>query len=131
MNLPFVYVYERSDFSVSFFAFQIYPETIRKALQKKEFETLVTGKFTMMVTYDHESNQRLEINIEIKHDQKETKQLSDTLQDRIINQLVLENSEYRKTREEFGEKTKPHLIFWDYEDPLFFKPGIKQKWVKK
>ena len=33
-----MYVYERSDFSVSFFAFQIYPETIRHALQKKQVE---------------------------------------------------------------------------------------------
>ena len=31
-RLPFVYVYERSDFSVSFYAFQIYPETIKRAL---------------------------------------------------------------------------------------------------
>jgi len=55
--LPFVYVYERSDFSVSLYAFQIYPETIRRALHSPDLEDRVTGKFTMLVSFDKKQNQ--------------------------------------------------------------------------
>jgi phenylacetate-CoA ligase len=130
-QLPFVYVYERSDFSVSFFAFQIYPETIRKALQVTELEEKLTGKFTMRVLFDEDANQFLEINIELKADIRESEELKQKVQDLIVAHLLQENSEYRKTHEEYKEKTIPHIIFWQYEDPTYFRPGIKQKWVKK
>lgn len=130
-HLPFVYVYERSDFSVSLYAFQIYPETIRKALQKKSFQKLVTGKFTMLVKFDRKQNQFLEINIELKRGVKTTKKLYQQIQQQIHYQLIRENSEYRETFKEKGKRILPNLIFWPYENPIYFKPGIKQKWVKK
>jgi phenylacetate-CoA ligase len=131
-NLPFVHVYERSDFSVSFFAFQIYPETIRKALHREEFHKLITGKFSMMVKYNKQNNQVLEINIELKHGIAPSPSLRKKVQLAIVKHLLDENSEYRKTYEEYGmRKTEPKLVFWRYEDPKHFMPGIKQKWVKK
>lgn len=130
-NLPFVYVYERADFSVSFFAFQIYPETIRKVLQEKTLENSVTGKFTMMVKYDKKSNQYLEINVELKRNVNDGPVLKDTVTRLIRERLLEENSEYRKTTEEYPERTIPRIVFWPYEDSTFFKPGAKQKWVKK
>ncbi len=130
-NLPFVYVYERSDFSVSFFAFQIYPETIRKALQEKQFEQQLTGKFTMIVSYDIKAHQQLNIHIELRPNTKESLTLRSSTAEAIIRRLVAENSEYRKTREEYPEQTIPKLTFWPYEHPTHFQPGGKQKWVKK
>lgn len=130
-HLPFVYVYERSDFSVSFFAFQIYPETVKKALQDKALEDAVTGKFTMMVKYNKQSNQFLEINIELKAGVKESDGLKNTARELIVQRLLKENSEYRKTSEEYPDRTIPEIVFWTYEDPTYFKSGTKQKWVKK
>lgn len=130
-HLPFVYVYERSDFSVSFFAFQIYPETVRKALQDSTLEESITGKFTMQVIYDDKGNQVFEIHVELKSTITITKKLEKQVQLLIIKKLLEENSEYRKTHEEYGERVFPHITFWPYEDPTFFKPGVKQKWVKK
>ena len=40
-KLPFVYIFERNDFSVSFYAFFIYPQTIRKALLQESLESIV------------------------------------------------------------------------------------------
>lgn len=130
-NLPFVHVYERSDFSVSFFAFQIYPETIRKALQDKSLESKLTGKFTMMVKYNKQSNQFLEINVELKAGVKESDVLKNTIRELIVKRLLKENSEYRKTSEEYPDRTIPKIVLWPYEDPTYFKSGTKQKWVKK
>lgn len=129
-NLPFVHVYERSDFSVSFFAFQIYPETIRKALQEQSLTDSVTGKFTMLVKYDKNSNQYLEINVELKENVKESSELQERVQHLVAKRLLEENSEYRKTTEEFPDRTIPEIVFWPYEDPTYFRVGVKQRWVK-
>lgn len=130
-NLPFVYVYERSDFSVSFFAFQVYPESIRKALQSKAIEDMITGKFTMEVNYDDQGQQQLTINVELKDHVKESGRLRDQVQLLIVEKLLDENSEYRKTHEEYGRRVYPKIIFWPYEDVTYFRPGTKQKWVMK
>lgn len=130
-NLPFVHVYERSDFSVSFFAFQIYPETIRKALQNRLLGKRISTKFTMMVKFDKKSNQYLEINIELKPFVKKTKTLERQIVNLVVGQLLRENSEYRKTHEHYSNQVQPKIVFWEYEDKTYFTPGIKQKWIKK
>lgn len=130
-HLPFVYVYERSDFSVSFFAFQIYPETIRKALYHRSLTSTLTGKFTMMVRFDTRANQSLTIHLELKYGKKPTTRLKRTAVERIMGQLLAENSEFRKTHEEYPKQTIPEIHFWPYEHPTHFAPGGKQKWVKK
>ena len=130
-NLPFVYVYERSDFSVSFFAFQIYPETIKKALDKGNLAERLTGKFTMEVEYDGEGAQQLIVNIERKPETTESAELVSEVVEAIVSQLLAENSEYRRTHEEYAERVYPLVRFWPYEDPTYFRPGTKQKWIKK
>ncbi len=130
-NLPFVYVYERSDFSVSFFAFQIYPETIKKALGSADLAEALTGKFTMAVEYDGEGVQQLLIHLELKPDTAETPELHSRVTEAVVARLLQENSEYRRTHEEYAERVYPLLTFWPYEDPTYFRPGTKQKWVKK
>jgi phenylacetate-CoA ligase len=130
-NLPYVFVYERSDFSVSFFAFQIYPETIRRVLQRKEFEKRITGKFTMETQYDDEGRQKLTLHIESKEGQKTDFLFKEKIKRAIVKGLLAENSEYRETRKEYGKITDPEIVFWPYEDEKFFKPGTKQKWIQK
>ena len=130
-NLPFVYVYERSDLSVSFFAFQIYPETVRNALGDDALSELLTGKFSMSVAYSEDGRQELNINIELKHGQLETTALHEAAKAAIVARLLIENSEYRRTHEEYLEAVHPLLTFWLYEDSTHFQPGTKQKWVKK
>ena len=130
-NLPFVYVYERSDLSVSFFAFQIYPETIKKALSKGDLPELLTGKFTMAVEYNGEGSQQLIINLELKPQTPISDGLHVSVTSAVVERLLSENSEYRRTHEEYAERVYPLIDFWPYEDPTYFKPGTKQKWVKK
>ena len=130
-RLPFVYVYERKDFSVSLYAFQVYPETIRKALQERQFEKSITGKFTMLVKFNKEQNQYLEINVELKSKQKPSKMLVNAIQDGVVKRLLIESSEYRKTYSEIPERVLPKIVFWPYNHHVYFSPGKKQQWVKK
>ncbi len=130
-NLPFLYIYERNDFSVSYYAFLIYPDMVRRVLQNSDFNKLLTGKFTMFVDYNKQGRQKLNINCEMKHDVKDSQQLSNKVREAIHNNLIKESSEYRETFGLVNEESKPIVKLWDYEDPTYFKAGTKQKWVIK
>jgi len=130
-KIPFVYVYERSDFSISFYAFQIYPETIKRALQQKELERKVTGKFTMLTKYDQTQSQYIEINIEMKAEVRKSGDLENKLQKCVVESLLKESSEYRETFGNIGDRALPKIVLWPYEYPEYFKPGTKQQWVRR
>lgn len=130
-NLPFVQVFERTDFSVSYFAFQIYPETIRRVVGGAKFRSICSGKFTMQVLYDKTHHQRLEIHIEQMPDVRTTpKSFTKQLVDAIHLQLCKESSEYAKTFQEKGAGLLPIIIMHPHGDPTYFTSGAKQKWVK-
>lgn len=131
-NLPFVYVFERSDFSVSFFAFQVYPETVRKALLEPDLEDILTGKCTLNVDYDEEGTQHLYVHIELAIGTKSTEELQARVTVAVTERLLEENSEYRKTSEEVGVvNVTPIVTLWEYGHDEHFKAGGKHKWVKK
>lgn len=128
-ELPFVQVFERSDFSVSFYAFQIYPEVIRRALEK--IKKSITGKFSMHSTFSKSAKPTLIIRIELRPNTKQDARLLKDIQTVIVNQLLKESSEYRETFKEKGATIKPSIVLLPYEDPQYFRPGTKQKWVIK
>ncbi len=130
-ELPFVYVYERSDFSASFYGALIYPEYIKKALAHESLRAYITGKFTMYTKNDDNENQYLEINIEAKQGQKITKSLRSHISQLIHATLLDQSAEYKKISESLGRKKYPKLVFWPYGDVTHFFGGAKQKWVKK
>lgn len=130
-NLPYVYVYERNDFSVSYYAFTIYPDFVRRPLQHDNLSEVSTGKFVMHVDYDAEGRQRLNINVELKADVAPNDKLIADIQHLIHAGLYNESSEYRETFNMVGEVVKPVIYLHQYEDPEYFRPGTKQKWVIK
>lgn len=128
---PFVFVYERSDLSVSLYAFLVYPETIRRALEETEFQSSITGKFAMVTRYDEAQDQYLEINVELKRGTEQCESLGESIQNAVTTWLLRENSEFSKTHTEIGSRIRPRIVFWPYEHPAHFKPGGKQQWVIK
>mgnify|MGYP000566079978 CR=1 FL=1 len=49
----------------------------------------------------------------------------------VLKNLRAKNSEFRELSDFLKDRATPTLVFWPQEDPLYFKPGIKQKWVDK
>lgn len=130
-NLPFVYIYERNDFSVSYYAFLIYPDMIRRALQDDSLQPFLTGKFTMLVDYNAEGRQELIIHAELTHETKASAELEKRVKAKVHQFLNEESSEYRETHNSIGSVAQPIIKLWSYEDAKYFKPGTKQKWVVK
>lgn len=130
-QLPFVYVYERKDFSTTLYGLQIYPETIREVLLEKPIYGSLTGKFTMFTKYNRRQNQHLEINLELKKGKEASSHLKKITLEKIVQNLLIKNSEFRELNRHLGKRSFPKLVFWEAEHPLYFKTGIKQKWIKK
>ncbi|MDE2399459.1 MAG: phenylacetate--CoA ligase family protein [Patescibacteria group bacterium] len=130
-ELPFVYIYERSDFSTKFYGAIVFPEYIKSALERDKVENLVTGKFTMFTRHDKKHNQFLEVNVELKKGIHADKNLNKLVQNLVFQELIERSTECRNNAQLLGKKMLPKITFWSYEDSLYFKTGIKQKWVKK
>lgn len=128
-ELPFVYVYERIDLATTLYGLQVYPETVKEVLLNKRFVDYLTGKLTLITKYDGNHDQYLEINLEQKSKKEVGKVLASELLTEIVKNLREKNSEFRELSAFLGKRAEPKLVFWPYEDPLYFKPGGKQSWV--
>lgn len=130
-ELPFVAVYERSDFAVKLHLRDIYPEIIRDVLISKKISKILTGKFAMITKYDPKQDQYLELNLETRKGRKASPRFKKLVHKQILKALHLK-TEGPGTPDIFLKK--PNIIktiFWRAEHPLHFRPGVKQKWVKK
>lgn len=130
-KLPFVYVYERIDLATTLYGLQIYPELIREALLDKMVRYMLTGKFTAITKFDRRQNQYLEINLELKKGKTAGDAFKKLALAKIMEVLRQKNSEFRELSDHLKNRALPKLVFWPAEHLLYFKPGIKQKWVKK
>lgn len=89
----------------------------------------LTGKFTMHVEYNDAGRQQLLIHVELKHGIEPNDELVAEVLEYIQEKLIQESSEYRETYKMVGPEAMPTVSLWGYEDPTYFRPGVKQKWV--
>jgi len=130
-QLPFVYIYERADFSTSLYGIIIYPEYIRETLLDKRLEKWLTGRFTMTTKFDQHQDQYLEVNLELKKNIKSGSVLKHVVLNHLVAGMLKRSSEFKELVKHVGKRAYPRLIFWPAEDPTYFKLGVKQKWVLK
>ena len=129
-KLPFIYIFGKSDFTVSLYGLNVYPEHIKAALEYKLLENLITGKFTVQTKNKENQDQYLEINIELKEGIKQTAIIKEKIKKVIIDGLIKNNLEYKCLRQSIGKKSDPEIIIWQKGDATYFKDGIKQRWFK-
>lgn len=131
LPLPFVYVYERSDFSTKLYGAIIYPEHIKQALLHENLSGKLTGKFTLETVHDDKENQYLQIHIECQANKEVGPELEQEISKLIVDALLLNNAEYAYLTGMMPGRVIPKLKLWPYEHPDYFKKGGKQKWVKR
>ncbi len=131
-ELPFVYVYERSDLATTLYGLQIYPEYLRDVMMSDFMQRLCTGKFQIMTKYDEKENQYLEINIEQKRGVEVVPGAFINKAEAAIEKAFRDkSSEYKELASFVNDRPLFKLMFRTMGDPEFFPSGIKQKWVKK
>lgn len=131
--LPFVYVFGRSNFTVSYFGANIYPENVTVGLEQEEVKEWVTGKFVLQVLEDADHNRSLSVVVELTpgmeaHLSKQ-EAMQATIADSILKHLLRLNSEF--AHHVPGEYQRPQVRLLPHGDPDYFPIGVKHRYTRK
>lgn len=130
-RLPFVHVYERSDFSVVLYGANIYPEHVRRALESRDCGRFATGKCVLRIIENRRAEPKLEVHVELRKGIQPSLLMARAVQKTVVKTLLEDNSEYRSNHTQFARKMKPKIKLWPYGDPKYFSGRGKQKWAVK
>lgn len=128
---PFIFVYERSDLSVTLHGIIIYPEFIKEGLLKPAVTADFTERFTMSTKNDVHHNQFLQINLELQRDVEPSKKIEEKVHKAITASLVQKSSEFSEISKSRSSHDLIQVVLWPNGHPRYFAPGTKQKWVEK
>ena len=124
--LPFVYIFGRSNFILSYYGANIYPENIQVGIEQPEVRNLVTGKFVMEIKQDLDQNSILTIAVELAPEITANEEIKNTIAASITTQLLRLNSEYANYVS--PEYQIPHINLYPFGNPEYFPIGVKHRY---
>jgi phenylacetate-CoA ligase len=124
-DLPFVFVFGRSLFTVSFFGANIYPENVTVGLEQPGISDWVTGKFVLETVSDADENTRLRVTVELAPGRTGDAELAATS---IRDQLVRLNSEFAHYVP--ADRQLPQVVLKPAGDPEYFPVGVKHRYTR-
>ncbi len=128
-RLPHVYLYGRSDFTVTIYGLNVYPEHIKAALETDGLKDLTTGKFVMETkNRKKDQSQYLLVHIEMGGGIKPTKALEKKCQKTIVKTLKKVNLEYNHLHQAIKTKADPEIDLCERGNKKYFSAATKQKW---
>lgn len=126
--LPFVYVFGRSLFTVSFFGANIYPENVTVGLERPGISDQVTGKFVLRVEEDEDRDRHLSVVVELAPGVPPDPALASLLAGSIRTELLRLNSEFAHYVPDAYQT--PAVELRRAGDPEFFPPGVKHRYTR-
>lgn len=129
-RLPFVVLFGKSDQTVTLYGLNVYPQTIRKGLEKDGLQAIVSARSSMETKYDTNQDQYIEILVELAPGVKKSVSTTSKISNYIFEVLNEDNYEFHTLVEKVGKKVKPHIKTVLYGD-IAKNRGIKQQWIKK
>jgi phenylacetate-CoA ligase len=127
--LPFVYVFGRSDFTVSYFGANIYPENVTVGLEQPGISSYVTGKFVLEVKEDADQNRFLSVTVELAPGVEGREEQRQAIADSILTHLLRLNSEFANYVP--AEYQLPRVALAPLGDPEYFPLGVKHRYTRK
>ena len=128
-RLPFVYVFGRSHFAVSYYGANVFPDTVSIGLEQPDTRAFVTGKFVLEVTEDEQRNRQLTIAVELAPATSAEPALSDRIAASILSVLLRLNSEFANYVP--TERRLPQVTLWPAGHPDYFPVGVKHRYARK
>jgi phenylacetate-CoA ligase len=127
--LPFVYVFGRSNFTVSYFGANIYPENVTVGLEQPMIREWVTGKFVLQVQEDADKNRFLSVVVELAPRMEGSEDKSQAIATSIQSQLLRLNSEFANYVP--ANYQMPQVALAPTGDPEYFPIGVKHRYTRK
>jgi phenylacetate-CoA ligase len=127
--LPFAYVFGRSDFTVSYFGANVYPENVAVGLEAPGVCAWVTGKFVMTVERDADENESLAVVVELAPGEAPSDARRAVAAASIEAALLRLNGELGSYVP--AERRTPRVTLVPAGDPAHFPVGVKHRYTKK
>ena len=126
--LPFVYVFGRSNFTISYFGANIYPENISVGLEQPHVKEWVTGKFVLQVAEDDDRNSHLSVTVELVPGIEASETRREAIAESILAQLLRLNSEFANYVP--ADYRSPDVTLRPAGDPEYFPAGVKHRYTR-
>jgi phenylacetate-CoA ligase len=131
-ELPFVHVFGRSNFAVSYFGANVYPENVAPALERPGIAEWATGKFVLEAKEGLDAVPHLAIAVElapgVSGAEPEAARRREMLAQAIEAELLRVNSEFGAyTPVEFR---RPVVTLLPNGHPDWFPPGVKHRYTR-
>ena len=126
--LPFVYVFGRADFTVSFYGANVYPENVTVGLEQPEFRDVLTGKFVLESVDGSTGNPELLVTVELRPGETPPSGLESAISGRIQAELMRLNSEFAHYVPK--DRQIPRVVLKPFGDPEDFPLGIKHRYTR-
>jgi len=125
-ELPFVFLFGRSLFTVSFFGANVYPENVTVGLEQPGVSDAVTGKFVIESVEDADRDRTLRITVETAPGRTaDARAVAESIRD----QLVRLNSEFAHYVP--PERQLPEVVLRPAGDPEYFPAGVKHRYTRR
>ncbi|MEH1838483.1 MAG: phenylacetate--CoA ligase family protein [Nostoc sp.] len=128
-QLPFVYVFGRSNFTVSYFGANIYPENVTVGLEQPVIQDWVTGKFVLQVKEDDDKNRFLSVVVELGSGVEGSEDRREAIASSILSQLLRLNSEFANYVP--VEYQTPQVTLAVMGDAEYFPIGVKHRYTRQ
>ncbi|RAS69993.1 phenylacetate-CoA ligase [Lentzea atacamensis] len=125
-QLPFVYLFGRSLFTVSFFGANVYPENVTVGLEQPGIRDTVTGKFVIESVEDADRDRSLRITVETAPGQTAD---AARIAESIRAQLLRLNSEFAHYVP--AGRQLPEVVLRPAGDPEHFPAGVKHRYTRR
>ncbi|MGZ8190995.1 MAG: phenylacetate--CoA ligase family protein [Methylococcaceae bacterium] len=128
-NLPFVYVFGRADFTVSYYGANIYPENVTVGLEQPEIMAWATGKFVLETQETEDGNKVLHIAVELLPGIEPVAAMVPVIAESIRAQLLRLNSEFSNYTP--AERQLPQITLCSFADSEYFPAGVKHRYTRR
>jgi phenylacetate-CoA ligase len=127
-QLPFVYVFGRSRFVVSYFGANIYPENVALGLEKPLISDWVTGKFVMEIREDVDKNSYFSVVVELAAEVEPDQEKKTAISQSIQTCLLRLNSEFANYVP--ANYQLPLVTLLPLGDTEYFPIGVKHRYSR-
>lgn len=128
-NLPFVYVFGRADFTVSYYGANIYPENVTVGLEQTEIQAWATGKFVLETQETGNGDKYLHVVVELLPGVEADSRMANVMAESIRSQLLRLNSEFANYTP--VERQLPRVTLRPFSDSDYFPAGVKHRYTRR
>lgn len=127
--LPFVFVFGRADFTVSYYGANIYPENVTVGLEQPQIAAWATGKFVLQTRETADGDKELHIAVELLPGVEPAAEMVPAIAESVKTQLLRLNSEFANYTP--GERQLPQITLHGFGDAEYFPVGVKHRYTRR